>query len=110
ADRLARSQVAVVADYRGLTMAELTELRRSLREKGAEFIVAKNTLTRIAARQAGREAIEPLLEGPTAIAISYDDIPGMAKVLHDFIKASRKDIHVRGGLLGAQAFGPSDLE
>ncbi|GIV97313.1 MAG: 50S ribosomal protein L10 [Herpetosiphonaceae bacterium] len=110
ADRLQRMQVAIVTDYRGLSVAEITALRRQLREKGAEFVVAKNTLTRLAAREAGKDGIEPLLEGPTALAIAYDDIPGMAKTLSNFLKESKKDIKVRGGLLGSQLIGPQDLE
>jgi len=109
ADRLKRMQVAVVADYRGLTVAEITDLRRALREKGAEFIVAKNTLARLAARETGREAIEPLLKGPTAIAFAYDDIPGMAKALNDFVKGLRRDFPIRGGILGNQVMVSLDL-
>lgn len=109
-DRMSRMQVAIVTDYRGLTVAELTNLRRVLREKGADFVVAKNTLTRIAAREAGREAIEQLLEGPTGIAFGYDDIPGTATALNNFLKDLKKDIKVRGGVLGNSVFGANDLE
>jgi large subunit ribosomal protein L10 len=109
-DKLSRQQLTVVTDYRGLTVAEITELRSKLREVGAELIVAKNTLVRLAARETGNEAIEPLLEGPTALAISYDDVAKSAKVLNDYINASRKKISVRGGLLGKDALAADGLE
>jgi large subunit ribosomal protein L10 len=110
-DRMKRMQVAMVADYRGLTMAEMTTLRSALRAKGAEFIVAKNTLAVLAARETGSEGLEPLLKGPTALVISYDDIPGMAKAFSDFAKTLRnKELSIRGGLLGNQVLGPGDLE
>ena len=110
ADKLQRKQLAVVTDYRGLSVAELTDLRKKLRDNGAELIVAKNTLVRIAAERTGNEAISPLLEGPTAMAFAYDDISKAAKTLNDYIKASKKQISVRGGLLGNQLMPANGLE
>jgi len=109
-DKMRRQQLTVVADYRGLTVAEITDLRKKLRESGAELIVAKNTLVRIAARETGNESIEPLLEGPTALAFSYDDVAKTAKTLHDYIRASKKPIQVRGGLLGNAPLAADGLE
>jgi large subunit ribosomal protein L10 len=99
ADKLSRTQFTVVADYRGLTVAEISDLRKKLRETGAELVVAKNTLTLIAAKQTGREALEPLLAGPTALAFAYDDVAKTAKVINDFNRGPKKLV-VRGGLLG----------
>ncbi len=99
-DKMDRSQLAIVADYRGFTVAELTTLRAKLRENGAELIVAKNTLLRLAARNVGKESIEPNLEGPTAVVFAYDDISKVAKVLLDASKATPKALTVKGGLLG----------
>ena len=99
ADKLSRTQFTVVADYRGLTVAEISNLRKQLRESGAELIVAKNTLTLIAAKQTGREALEPLLSGPTALAFAYDDVAKAAKAINDFNRGPKKLV-VRGGLLG----------
>ncbi len=98
-ERLERMQVTVVADYRGLSVADMTDLRKKLRESGAEFVVAKNTLTLIAARETGHEAIEPLLAGPTALAFAYDDVPKFVKAINEFNRGPKK-ITVRGGLLG----------
>jgi len=98
-DRLRRTQLTLVADYRGLTVAEISELRRRLREAGAELVVAKNTLTLIAARETGHEAIEPLLAGPTALAFAFGDPAKTAKAVGDFNRGPKKLV-VRGALLG----------
>lgn len=107
-DRMSRMQLAVVTDYRGLTVAEITELRDKLLNDGADFVVAKNTLVRLAARATGNEAIEPLLEGPTALAFAYDDVTKVAKTLDDYISSSQK-VSVRGGLLGKTLLPPDGL-
>lgn len=99
ADKLNRTQLTLVADYRGLTVAEITDLRKRLREANAELVVAKNTLTLIAARETGHEAIEPLLAGPTALAFAYGDAAKVAKAVSDFNRGPKKLV-VRGGLLG----------
>ena len=75
---------AMFAEFRGLTVKDATEVRRSLREAGATFSVVKNTLTRLAARQAGLEEVLQLLEGPTAIAfIGGDAVRGAKAVLEE---------------------------
>ena len=99
-EKMQRSQLAIVADYRGFTVAELTALRAKLRENGAEMIVAKNTLLRLAARNTGRESMEPFLEGPTAITFGYDNIGKVAKVMLDASKAPLKPLKLKGGVLG----------
>lgn len=109
-DRINRAQMMLVADYRGLSVAEISDLRKALRAKGGEVIVAKNTLTRLAARNAGRSEIEQYLEGPTALAFSYDDVPGVAKIIDDYFKASKKDISIKGGMVGTSVIAGKDLE
>lgn len=88
-ERLGRAQVLVLADYRGLDVAQTTKLRRKLREAGVEFRVTKNTLLRIAAREQGVEGLDPYLEGPTAIAFGFEDPAVPAKILSDYIKAEK---------------------
>jgi large subunit ribosomal protein L10 len=105
-EKLSRMQLAVVTDYRGLTVAEMAELRGKLHESGADLVVAKNTLIRLAARQTGHEQMEPLLEGPTALTLGYDDVARVAKTLNDYLKDTPK-VSIRGGLLG-QSFFPAD--
>ena len=89
ADKLSRSQLVVVTDYRGLTVAEMSALRGRLRQAGAEYQVAKNTLTRFAAEQAGWAALVDDLTGPSAIAFGYEDPAALAKSLQDYLRAAR---------------------
>ena len=69
-----------------LTVAQDTQLRRKLREAGVEYRVVKNTMTRIAAQEAGIEGLDVYLEGPTAIAMSETDPVAPAKIISDFVK------------------------
>ncbi|HJW76467.1 MAG TPA: 50S ribosomal protein L10 [Thermoleophilia bacterium] len=87
-----------VGDYRGLTVAELTKLRASLRDRGATLRVLKNTLTSIAAEQAGQQSLKELLSGPTAVAFCGEDLVGPAKALSDYARANPAFV-VRGGVL-----------
>lgn len=108
-ERLSRMQLTVVADYRGLTVAEITEMRQKLRESGADLIVAKNTLIRIAARETGHDNLVSLLEGPTALTIAYDDVAKVAKTLQNYLRSSQK-ITIRGGILGSSLLPADGLE
>ena len=76
----------VVVDYRGLNVAQVTELRKQLREAGVEFKVYKNTLTRRAAEAAGLEGINDVLVGPNAIAFSNEDVVAPAKIINEKLK------------------------
>lgn len=110
-DRLQRMEMMVIADYRGLTVSEMADLRKAVRAKGGEVIIAKNTLTRIAAQNVGiADKLEPLLDGPSALAFTYDDIPGFAKAIDDYFKASKKNIQVKGGIVGGNIIQGKDLE
>ncbi len=101
----------IVADYRGLTNAQLEQLRAKLRPHGARFTVVKNTLTRRAAEAAGADALLSLLEGPTAIAfVQADGDPvAVAKALSDTARDTRL-LALRGGLLQGSAVGAEDVE
>lgn len=97
ADRFSNSEAAVLTEYRGLTVKDLQELRRSLGED-ATYAVAKNTLTAIAAKEAGVEGVEDTLNGPTAIAFIKGDIAAAAKGLRDFAKAN-PNLAIKGGVM-----------
>ncbi len=75
-----------VTDYQGLNVADMTKLRASLREKNVRFLIAKNTLMKIAAKEAGVEGIDDHLKGPTALAFTSDDPAAAAKILNDSFK------------------------
>jgi len=98
---------AMFADFRGLTVKDAMEVRRSLRQAGATFTVAKNTLTRRAAQAAGVEGAEGLLEGPTAIAFVDEDAVRGAKALAEL---SRRfpTLVVKGALVDGRIFGADD--
>jgi large subunit ribosomal protein L10 len=101
--KLTDAKGAVLTSYRGLTVAQDTQLRRKLREAGIEYRVIKNTMTRIAAQEAGIEGLAVYLEGPTAIAISVTDPVAPAKVISEFIKATKTQaLEVKAGLVEGQ--------
>jgi large subunit ribosomal protein L10 len=108
-DRLSRSQLTIIADYRGLSVDALQGFRARLRPMEAEFKIAKNTLTRIAAEQVGIEGLESQLEGPTAILFAYGDVVAPAKAISDFVRSSRI-LQVRAGVMNNQVITPSDVE
>ncbi|MDQ5874970.1 MAG: 50S ribosomal protein L10, partial [Actinomycetota bacterium] len=84
--RLADSEAALLTEYRGLSVAQIAEVRSALREAGADLKIYKNTLARIAVREAGFDALVADLQGPTAIAFCYGDASAAAKALDDSIK------------------------
>jgi large subunit ribosomal protein L10 len=107
-EKLRRAQLTIVADYRGLKVADMQTLRAQLRPLGTEVKVAKNTLTAIAARKNGLEAIEPALTGPSALIFVYDNLAGSTKAVTDFARTSRL-LSVRAGLLGARLVTPEQV-
>ena len=84
------SHSAVFLDYRGLTVAEVTELRNQCRAAGIEYVVLKNTMIELAAEELGIKGLEPHLKGPTAVAFGLSDAVAPAKVLTEFIKKVKK--------------------
>jgi large subunit ribosomal protein L10 len=110
-DRLRATDNLLVADYRGLTMTQIDELRTQLLQHGARFRVVKNTLTRRAAEAAGADALLTLLDGPTAIAFleSDGDPVAVAKALSDVARTSRV-LAIRGGILDGAAITGDQVE
>lgn len=90
AEKLKVAKASFLADYRGLTVDEVNDLRGKLREAGVEYRVVKNTLLRLAARDTGAACLDEHLAGPTAIAIAGDDPVAPAKILSDYAKANSK--------------------
>ena len=108
-ERLKGAETLIVADYRGLTVTEIGDLRGKLLESGASFSVVKNTLTRRAAEAAGVDALLALLEGPTAIAFleSGGDPVAVAKALD--AAAKTEVLVIKGGLLEGAEIGADDV-
>jgi large subunit ribosomal protein L10 len=98
-ERLSRATSVVVADYRGLTVQQANDLRAKLRAVGpVEYRVAKNTLLRIAVRGTPMAGVEAQLEGPTAIAMAFDEPAAMARALVDYARANEK-FRIKGGVV-----------
>src|SRR5205814_10235172 len=110
-ERLRSAETLLVADYRGLTMPQIDELRTRLLASGARFSVVKNTLTRRAAEAAGADALLALLEGPSAIAFleSDGDMVAAAKALADAARETRV-LAIRGGVLEGRPMTAAEVE
>lgn len=93
----------VLADYRGLTVEQDTQLRNALRKAGVEYKVVKNTITRFAAKNNNLEELEPFLKGPTALAISTDPV-APAKVISEYAKKFQL-LEIKGGVLEGKVIG-----
>ncbi|RCG31857.1 50S ribosomal protein L10 [Sphaerisporangium album] len=106
-DRFESSNAAVLTEYRGLTVAQLKQLRVSLGEH-AKFAVAKNTLSKIAANEAGVTSLDDLFQGPTAIAFVSGDVVEAAKGLRDFAKANPLLI-IKGGVVDGKSMTPEQI-
>jgi len=102
AERLGRCQMAIWADYRGLNMGRFEDLRRRLRQVGAETMVVKNTLLRIALDQSSLPTAGQLMEGPNAIVFVYDDLASAARVVTAFARENEQAFKIKGGVLGGQ--------
>lgn len=111
ARQLGESETLMVADYRGLTMPEIDELRGRLLEAGARFRVVKNTLTKLAAEQAGTTDVLQLIEGPTAIAFldAEGDPVAVAKVLNEAARANDVLV-IRGGVFEGNVVGDAEIK
>ncbi len=107
-ERLAASDGAVLTEYRGLTVAELAELRRELTAAGGDYKIYKNTLVRLAVADGPQAPISDLLTGPTAIAFVQGDVSAVAKALRDFAKAN-PNLIVKGGIVGTGVLSASDM-
>ncbi|MFD1021193.1 50S ribosomal protein L10 [Thalassobacillus hwangdonensis] len=98
ADKLKNSKSTVLVDYRGLDVAEVTDLRKQLRDAGIEFKVYKNTMTRRATEEAELTELNETLVGPTAIAFSEEDVVAPAKILNNFAK-EHDALEIKGGVI-----------
>jgi large subunit ribosomal protein L10 len=108
-DQLGRALLVIVTDYRGLKVGDLQSFRGNLRPSGGEFHVAKNTLTKIAAGNAGMDGLDPLLEGPSGLVFAFADAVQTAKAVSDFVRTSRV-LSIKGGMMGDRAVSAADVE
>jgi large subunit ribosomal protein L10 len=106
--RLEASEGALLTEYRGLTVAELAELRSDLARAGGEYKIYKNTLVRLAVADSPQASIQDLLTGPTAIAFVDGDVSAVAKALRDFAR-SNPSLIVKGGIVGDGLLSASEI-
>ncbi|KQY85768.1 50S ribosomal protein L10 [Paenibacillus sp. Root52] len=107
--KLRESATTVVVDYRGLNVAQVTELRKQLREAGIEFSVLKNTLLRRATAAAELTELDSVLTGPTAIAFSGEDAVAPAKILNDFAKKNDA-LKLKGAVVEGRVIGEEEVK
>jgi large subunit ribosomal protein L10 len=107
--QLSRALLVIVTDYRGLKVADLQTFRGNLRPTGGEFHVAKNTLTKIAAGNAGMSGLDSLLEGPSGLVFAFADPVQTAKAVADFVRTSRI-LSVKGGVMGERTVTAAEVE
>ncbi len=108
-ERLSKSKVAILTDYKGLDVTSLTNLRRELREADIEYQVVKNTLLKKASKDTDIALMEDFFKGPTAIALSFDDPVAPAKILSKFAKDNEK-LEIKIGVLDGKLLEIKDIE
>ncbi|WP_164218719.1 50S ribosomal protein L10 [Virgibacillus sp. YIM 98842] len=108
-EKFRESETSVVVDYRGLNVAEVTELRKQLREAGIDFKVYKNTMTRRAAEAAELNDLSDTLVGPTAVAFSNEDVVAPARILNNFAK-DHEALEIKGGVIQGKVASMDQLK
>ena len=108
-EKFKTAATVVVVDYRGLTVGQVTELRKQLREAGVEFKVYKNTMTRRAVEVAGLEGLNESLTGPNAIAFSTEDVVAPAKIINDFAKKNEQ-LEIKAGVIEGTIASADDIK
>jgi len=109
-DRFQRAAVTLVTIPRGLTVAQVTQLRRKIRAAGGEYKVAKNTLVRLALKESAYAKLEELMEGPTSLVFGYDDAVAVTKALVAFAEESNEALSVKGGALEGQPLAAAQVK
>lgn len=97
-EKFEKANSVVIVNYRGLNVAEVTDLRKQLREAGVEMVVAKNTMLRRAADELGYEGLDEIFAGPTAVAFGYEDVAAGPKIMTEFAKEA-EPLVVKGGIV-----------
>ena len=108
-EKLEKAQSVVFYDYRGLTVEQVTKLRNECRKAGVEYVVYKNNLIGLAAKELGIEGLDAYLKGPTAVAFGTNDAVAPAKILSTFIKEVKKT-EVKGGILSGNVIDVAGVE
>ncbi len=108
AEVLKNAQTGILVDYRGLTVAEDTELRNELRKAEVQYFVIKNTLLKLATKEAGLDGLDEVLHGPTAVAVSASDPVAPAKVIADYAKKNEK-LEIKSGFMDGAVISMDEI-
>lgn len=109
-EKLKRAKAVFLADFRGMNVGQATELRNELRKADVEYKVVKNTLLELASKDTDKEALKANFNGPTAIALSYDDPVAAAKVLSAFAKQQTNPFTLKAGVLSGKTITVADIQ
>jgi large subunit ribosomal protein L10 len=110
-EAIERSEIAIAADYSGLSVTEMVQLRRAIRDAGVEMRVVKNRLFLIAAKEAQKPELADLLKGPTAIIFGgSEDVVAPAKATTEYMRTARNAFAVRNGVMGGQLLSLADIQ
>ena len=110
ADKLRNASAGVFVDYSGTTVANDTEMRRAMRAADVEYAVVKNTLTRFAANQIGYEELDTFLNGPTALAVSYNDPVAAAKVISEYAGKKDSKLKIKVGFVDGKIISEAEIK
>ena len=99
-EKIERCSIAVTTNYAGITVNDMTDLRKRMRGAGVEFVVIKNTLINLAAEAAQHPQLKDIVSGPTAVAFGYDDPAEVAKSLNEYIRVTRSPLAIQGAIMG----------
>lgn len=109
AGKLSRSAIVIATSYQGLLAKEMAELRRTLAKADVDYHVVKNRLVHFAAREAGKEQVMSIIDGPTALAFGYNEAVEAARALSQYVKSKESPLEIRGGLLGERVLNASEV-
>lgn len=110
ADKLRSASAGVFVDYSGTSVAVDTAMRRAMRQADVEYAVVKNTLTRFAANQTGFEALDPFLNGPTALAISFKDPVAAAKIICEYAAKKDSTMKIKAGFVDGKIISDAEVK
>lgn len=109
ADKMKAAVSMVIVDYRGLTVEEVTDLRKQLRDAGVEMKVIKNSILVRAAAKAGLDELDEVFAGPTAVAFSHEDVVAPAKIMSSFAKTAQA-LELKGGVIEGKVSSVDDIK
>ena len=108
--KLDSAVTCVVVDYKGISVEDDAKLRKQLREAGVDYFVAKNTMLRLAAKEAGYEGLNEYFEGTTAVAVSDTDPVSAAKILNDYAEDAKANFSLKAGMVEGKIFDKAGIE